>query len=292
MYSEAFYHKVGYPQTMLNEVAAINVVPYETWHHDFYYHRERFFETIDAQYGDPLRFQVYMKLYMCLFYERYMTARMPFAKKILWDGMLDLLEWGNVCHHFYHVWGIMPNMWRFVDRIIEGRIVHLGCLQFEVKAINKEISTAKLCLKEHTVLINVHVPAQPSLDHDACLASYEMAQAYFSGISPIFHCESWLLSPQLKRCLPPTSNIMQFQSDYDCYEIHEESTSMIQRVFLDQEDIPSTYAQFEEDTTLQRKAKQLLLQGEYLQSAAGIFLWPDHDHIVLPSSPAMKKPNG
>lgn len=268
-----FYRQLGFSCEMLKEIQAVPMQLDETLTKLFYYHRNQFFDKIDSSFSDPLRYQIYMKLYMQLLFKKYQNATKLYEKQQIKACMFDMLEWGETCHHFYNVWGIMPNMWLFLDRLIEGRIVHLHRLQFELKACEQDIETHTIYLPKGRVIINVHVPAGKALSHEECAKSYEEAASYFHGIPIIFHCESWLLSPKLAQCLNSSSNILKFQSDYEIYEVKDENHSMMERVWLDEEDDPSTYHRFEEKTTLQKNAKKILLKGETLQSAKGIFVY-------------------
>lgn len=64
-------------------------------------------------------------------------------------------------------------------------------------------------------VLDVHIPATGPLDEQAVERSFAQAGEFFPRHFPEFDyagftCISWLLDPQLRDCLPPTSNIVRF----------------------------------------------------------------------------------
>jgi hypothetical protein len=101
----------------------------------------------------------------------------------------------------------------FVRHYLAGHLVGLGRLQYQV---------AYWMLPDHGPLrrgdpvIDLHVPESGPLDPQAVDDSLARAGAFFPRHFPehrarVATCESWLLDPQLARCLPPESNIVRFQ---------------------------------------------------------------------------------
>lgn len=257
----------GFTDAILEKLNEITLDDEVSLFHEFYYHKDALFNRFES-YDELLKYQLYLKLYTTLFYKRYLHAD-EFESILCLDGCKDLYEWAKLCYQHFDVWGIHPNMWMFLDRLIEGKIQRLGRLEFEPKIIDQEIQLPEIYIPKNTVLLNVHVPAGERLNQIELDCAYEKAINYYKGIIPIFMCSSWLLSPQLDECLDESSSITQFRKDYLIYDTVD-SNQLIERVWPDRENNPNDYIHFEEDTSLQRKAKQLLLSGRTMQNGKGI----------------------
>ena len=81
-------------------------------------------------------------------------------------------------------------------------------------------------------------------------------------------CDSWLLSPKLKLYLNDNSNILLFQSYFNVISFKEDDYGYIEWLF--KENINFNIINFKEDTSLQRKVKKALLNGEKIGCAYGI----------------------
>ena len=84
---------------------------------------------------------------------------------------------------------------------------------------------------------------------------------------PIYICHSWLLGPELSEILGENSNIGKFRSffhvvlrDYDTREAEERIFKMVQE----------NVSVYPETTSLQRAAKQFLMEGGHLGNGVGI----------------------
>lgn len=262
-----FLKTAGFTDEILIELNALTLDDETNLFHEFYYHKDILFKRFES-YDELLKYQLYLKLYTHLFYLRYLGAD-EFDSIICLDGCKDLYEWAKLCYQHFQVWGIHPNMWMFLDRLIEGKITRLGRLEFEPKIIDQDIQLPEIFIPKNTVLLNVHIPAGERLKRNEIDKAYDLAVNYFKGTIPIFICSSWLLSPQLDECLDESTSIMQFRKDYIIYDTVN-SNQLIERVWPDRENDPEDYINFEENTTLQRKAKQLLLSGCTMQNGKGI----------------------
>lgn len=233
-------------------------------HHLFYHHRESFFQYIEKRKDAG---SVCMALYLEFFYERYCRMNTEDAE-ILLNGAQDLTLWVKLNYHYFQVWGIIWGMWRFLDRIIDGRIIRLGCLEFEVKGVQETIDSEEIyLLKDRSLIINVHIPEQEHLEPSKCQEALEQAVAYFHSIPPIFYCNSWLMAPVLQELLPMDSRIVQFQKLFTILETDEDDRQMEERIFDDILDDPRDY---EETTSLQRRAKAHLINGGKLGTGIGM----------------------
>lgn len=261
-----FASAIALPKPALQEIlkCELSVSEKQQLYDLFYHHRESFFAFLEER-EDACSLS--MALYLELFYERYIILETKDAE-ILLNGAQDLTLWVTLNYHYFQAWGIMWGMWRFLDRIIDGRIVRLGCLEFEVKAVSETIDCEEIyLLKERSMILNIHVPQQEHLELSKCEAALEKAVSYFHSIPPIFYCDSWLMAPVLQELLPLNSRILQFQKLFTIIQTNGDNRLMEERIFDDILDDPNAY---EETTSLQRNAKAHLLNGGKLGTGIGI----------------------
>lgn len=119
--------------------------------------------------------------------------------------------------------------------------------------------------------ISIHIPSDAVLNTADLRKSYVDARHFFAKYYPEYnnvdmYCDSWLLSPSLKKLLPDTSNILYFQKafiiDKVDYEFKYYMNWVYKRDDIRLEDLP-------ENTALQRNMKKFLLSGGKVGSAAG-----------------------
>jgi hypothetical protein len=87
-------------------------------------------------------------------------------------------------------------------------------------------------------------------------------------------CCSWLLSPTLAEILPETSNIVAFLTPYHKYPIKTQGQAVFS--FLYPKKVEK-YEDLEENTSLQRKVKELYLSGGGVPEAGGLIFFDDLD---------------
>lgn len=130
--------------------------------------------------------------------------------------------------------------WRIVEwcrTLWEGNILKFGRLQLETAGAYKEKYNTyrteenkivfaseeeaqknwKCLLTGGDRLVSIHIPASGPLKKEECIASFRRMREYLAKYRPdieykAVRCSSWLLDPQLKDILPPTSNILAFQT--------------------------------------------------------------------------------
>lgn len=120
--------------------------------------------------------------------------------------------------------------------------------------------------------LSVHIPDEGDFSESACEGSYRRALEVFGSCFPElkimgFHCESWMLSPQLKEYLSPSSNILSFSDKYLKYPVASKGEDVLNFVFLMKY---SSYDDLAEDTSLQRKLKKLYQNGGRLYEYGGL----------------------
>lgn len=197
-------------------------------------------------------FRILFLYYFCRFacetYDDY--KREQISEQIFFDTFSDLRHWCDNCYQEFGEYGIDEYTWFW--RLFDQKIYKLGRLQFECSDAS---------------CIQVHIPQGEPLDWEACKVSFEKAYDWFGGELP-YVCDSWLLFPGLKEILPGQSNIIIFQNHFDIQKINYEARDAERRIFSKVRENPKEY---QEDTSLQRRAKEYLLAGKKLGTAYGIY---------------------
>lgn len=148
-------------------------------------------------------------------------------------------------------------------------LFRLGELEFEIVSEDREASSQEEGHAQY--LLHVHIPSDADLSPERCDESFDMAKQFFAEHfketdgSP-FACDSWLLSPALKKLLPEGSRILQFQNRFEVKSWNQESDDFLEWVFK-RKDLP--LKELPEDTSLQRKMKAYLLAGGKVGEAYG-----------------------
>lgn len=142
----------------------------------------------------------------------------------------------------------------------------LSLQEFRIGALEYEMLET-----ETERLVHIHIPADADLHMSSVLQSLTAAKSFLREYFPAFAdakmvCDSWLLSPTLSSLLPERSNIRDFQSLFTLLHISENGNGGIQWLY-GRTDLP--YPDLPEKTSLQKKAKQLLLSGGHLGEAFG-----------------------
>lgn len=120
--------------------------------------------------------------------------------------------------------------------------------------------------------IAMHIPSGSELDPEVVdealsLASDFLARFYPERVGCRFTCNSWLLSPALSGLLPTGSNILSFQKRFRLFGSAPEAQDYISWLFRCLPGTPLEH--LPEETSLQKKAKQFLLNGGKIGNAAG-----------------------
>lgn len=195
------------------------------------------------------------------------------------DSMLDM-KWKMLkTHRIYGIWGTRWGFW-FRQFFLLQRFC-LGRLEFELISSLVDYENG---IKKGDPVLNVHIPASGSLNHEMVLDSYRRAAEFYrdafpDGVVP-FQCQSWLLYP--RTCaLFPAGNLRAFQADFEIVTaglVPQEDDRW--RIFYVPETVP--VEMYPEETTLQRNLKAWLLAGNQMGQGIGMFLWKDG--AILPHS--------
>ena len=154
-------------------------------------------------------------------------------------------------------------------------------MQFEILPSEFHYELAGHTLKPHDPVVNVHIPSFGRLAHEDVLDAYSRAAKFFGHLFPDgavwFHCETWMLYPQVNALLP-AGNMKRFSEDFDivhaCIDPNQDDRY---RVFMLPPDVPIT--EYPEKNALQKNLKAWLLEGNTMGVGFGLFLWKDGEVV-------------
>lgn len=199
----------------------------------------------------------------CKVYEEYQKAGI--AEEIFDATFYDITIWCEECRRTHQSYGLEEIRW--IALSLKMRLFRLGRLQFEPMTLCEELVGQTLGLKAGTPVLNVHIPAGEKLDYGACVEAMKWAEEFFGDTFEAYVCDSWLLSPVLGELLPETSNIMRFQRMFEVVKVHHRFPQAEQRIF---KEVLAEKEKYQEDTLLQKKAKEYILSGKDIGIGIGI----------------------
>lgn len=146
-----------------------------------------------------------------------------------------------------------------------------GCHLFRIDELEYEIVR-----KENEITIGIHIPSDADFSPSAVDRSLENARRFFIQYYPEtegaeYCCESWLLDGQLRGMVRENANIVSFQNRFEILDEGTAGTDFIEWVFQ-RNSADTDYAEFPENTSLQRNLKKHLLAGGVIRSAYGKIL--------------------
>lgn len=165
--------------------------------------------------------------------------------------------------------GLASRSWISVG--FKGGLFRLGRMQFEMTTIKQE--TGLDYLKKGDPALEGHVPQGEPLDHDACMESYRRAfpffEEHFGYHAKAVHLKTWMLDPEMKKILPPDSNIMKWANDATLLPVEEKMSDLSRFIFgtpnIDLKTAPR-------DTSLRRKILEHIEAGGEFCNRAGIIM--------------------
>lgn len=146
------------------------------------------------------------------------------------------------------------------------KIIQVGRLQYELCRYNPiDESIKEDCVK-------IHIPAGNKLDIcqvKQSLKDSKIAIKKYFGIDNFnYYCNSWLLSKELHEVLDKNSNIYKFYELFDVVTPGSDAVSDILNFVFGSRDL-NDYTVLPEDTSLQKKLKQMLLRGANISLGIG-----------------------
>ena len=148
---------------------------------------------------------------------------------VAWDSFNDLGRHMQIYRDVHAETGVDEPWWLMLH--LQGLMYEFGRLQFNLLRIGGPMAPASWYDAEAAAelghgfragddAIGVHIPESVRLDPQASNESVAAARKFFPRYFPsptraLAVCESWLLDDQLRAYLPPTSNIIVFQRQFD-----------------------------------------------------------------------------
>lgn len=148
---------------------------------------------------------------------------------------------------------------------INIRLIEVGRLQYEIETKNPITYENKECIK-------IHIPKGEKLSSEIVIQSLKeskyLIKKYFKIENYEYFCESWLLSKQIQELLEGNSNITKFYKMFNVIEGKECIDDILNFVYNIRE--CNDYSTLQEDTSLQKKIKKLLMDGKIIKIGIGI----------------------
>ena len=203
----------------------------------------------------------------------YQAEQIPLS---VWkSNFLDLKYKLIECKLVKGIWGIFVSDWYFgflnVSRFTFGK------LQFEIAKLGCDYHKNSITLTSESPVINVHIPRTgtgltPQDVEDACAEAANFFKEKYAIEPVVFVCNSWLLYPENKKMLKPTSNLYSFISRFDVIRVKEYSDyKEVWRLF--DCDYTGDVSRLPADTSLRRAYIDRIKRGEKIGSGYGVFIY-------------------
>lgn len=189
-------------------------------------------------------------------YDKYREKGIP--GQIFFDTMMCFTRFIGECQKKTGKTVFDRGFWTY--RQVSMNLFRIGELEYE------------LTEEEGEKVISVHIPSDAKLLDDKIDASLEAAKEFMKQFFPEYAackyvCESWLLSLKLNELLSENSNIIKFQKRFEVVKMFWDDDGYIEWLFQAPEDTP--HDKLREDTSLQRKVKEILQKGEKIGAGYG-----------------------
>ncbi len=157
------------------------------------------------------------------------------------------------------------------DGSFSGYVAEDGCVVGEKQTFSK--NEWEKVLDHGDYVYAMHIPSKADLTSANLDKVFEKAlpkMQKFYGDKNVRYviCDSWLLSPQLKKILKPTSNITAFGDRFLRIPVKSSGMAPFSTVFKSR---PESYAELPETNSLERGLKNMYMNGEYLYNYMGAF---------------------
>lgn len=186
-------------------------------------------------------------------------------------ALADLGQQSWVHRRTFGAFGL--HTYRWLRIAWSGALYWLGRLQFN------------LIMKEQQWLLSTHIPESGPLHPDLVADAFGQARTFFACHFPdyptrLFHCDSWLLDPQLADVLAPESNLVWFQQLWRLSSgARNGDADALFFVFHRRGEVDR--ASLPRDTSLQRAILDQLEAGGHWHACEGVF-----DQDGFPAVPA------
>ncbi len=156
-------------------------------------------------------------------------------------------------------------------------LVCLGRLQFELKSFERHYEKDGKVLSPESIVINTHIPrTKTPLSPEECDKAFARAAEFWGpklNGETAFVCHSWLLFPDNRGMLKPSSNIVSFMNRFDIIEVdyNEDGHPNLWRLFDvkyegDPDALPS-------DSSFRRAYIRHIKEGKKTGNGYGVFFY-------------------
>ena len=203
--------------------------------------------------------------------EYYATRALP--EELFYHTMMDLKYKLDECKLVRGIAGTFVPTW-FGGFFNLTRFA-LGRMQFEIREFGAEYQKDGRSLSPESPVINMHIPRSlKPLDEASCDEAFALAAEFFADkvdASPPFVCNSWLLYPENKKILAPTSNTYKFiERFYIIRTAVDKSLNNLWRLFDTDEKDPKKLPC---DSSMRRAFAEHLIGGGKMGTAYGVFFY-------------------
>ena len=206
--------------------------------------------------------------------------RLNIGDEYFFAGILNVKRYIKATDKETERFGIMIDIYvRALRHLIELEAFRIGAFNFEFMEMDKDAVLGGVEIKKGDRCISLHIPINTDIGDEAVEYDFKRAKDFFKesfGMQfPAIQLYSWLLHPSLKECLPEDSKLVKFQKRFALYDVQNSPISPIEYVFglkyaEEYKKDKSSVARFPEETTLQKKFKERLINGEPIGCAKGI----------------------
>lgn len=259
-----FCHVLKLPKEAAESVESI-IIPEERYQNlkQLYQKEHQLFYQQILKEPEPEKMFLFLYCRLaCDTYEEY--KKRGIEEQIFWDTFQDIRLWCVSCFRDTGIYGIAEYGWFW--RLFEMQVFRLGRLEYETAKAEQEISGHGIRIEPGEDIIYIHIPEGGPLDKMACEESIEKAYEWF-GTEQKYICHSWMLYPGLNEILAAESNIIRFQSRFQLIKTDFLEREAEKRIFGW---IAERITEYQENTTLQQKARQYLLEGKALGNGWGL----------------------
>lgn len=214
----------------------------------------------------------------------YLIALTPHLKQLyLEHGLSEEIYDDSVCDvkwkayegkELFGFYGTFVGQWTIgffrLERFAMGR------LQYDLQPFAEDTQLDNVTFKKGDTFINVHIPSSGPLIYSDCQKSYARAadfyKDHFKNQPIVFGCTSWMMSPNNKKILPETSNVIKFMNDYTVIKAELNNTWDLWRIFK-VFDLPENVYDLPQETSMQRAFVKWLAEGNLINIAFAIKLY-------------------
>jgi len=263
---EQLCRKINMPEEVTRELVALHetlevypcldlLMKEETWAEGL----EQLKEALGEDLGGMKRL---CSMLRCALRAKKEYGRLGISDEIYVDTMAAFSRFVREHMESYGSYGFNRGSW--TPRQVSCKLFRIGQLEYE------------LTTKEGEMVVSLHIPTDASLRPEVLRPSMQEGLAEFYRLFPEYvgkrvYCHSWLMSPQLRDLLPPTSNILKFQEMFDVEPDTVPGRDILLWVFKNPKLPPE---EFPEDTSLQRKLKRFFLDGGQFYDGKGYLRLP------------------